>query len=102
MILRVCIQCVRHRRTRAAPRKLINDSIQHPGTYVQQAYASKSVKGLSYAASKKHIADDNDIDSDSSFSRSSNRSKCTTTRPITQEDVCSFFISMFCHSKDLK
>ena len=102
MILRVYIKCVRHRKTRAAPRKFTNDSIQQPETYVQQAHASKSVKGRCRAASKKRIADDDDIDPDSSFSRSSNRSKCTTTCPITQEDVCPFSISVFCHSIDLK
>ena len=102
MILRVYIQCVRHRKTRAALRKFTNDSIQQPGTYAQQAHAGKSVKYRSHAASKKFIADDDYIDPDSSFSRSSNQSKCTTTRPIAQEDFCYFSISMFCHLKDLK
>ena len=55
----------------------------------------KSVKGRSCATFKKCIADDDDIDPDSSFSRSYNRSKCTTTRPITQEDICPFYISGF-------
>ena len=64
MILRVYIQCVRHRKTRAAPRKFTNDSIQQPGKYMQQAHASKSVKGHNRAASKKRIADDDAIDPD--------------------------------------
>ena len=72
MILRVYIQCVKHRKTRAAPRKFTNDYIQQPGAYIKQAHASISVKGRSHTVSNKHIADDDDIDTDSSFFRSSN------------------------------
>ena len=71
MVLIVYIQCVRHRKTRADPRKFTNDSIQQPGTYVQQSHASKSAKVHRCATSKKCIADDDDIDPDSLFSRSS-------------------------------
>ena len=95
MILRVYIQCVRHRKPRADPRKLTNDSIQQSGTYVQQAYAIKTVNGRSRAVFKKCITDDGNINPDSSFFRSSNRSKCTITRPIIQEDICPFSISIF-------
>ena len=113
MILRVYIQYIRHVKTRAAPRKVTNDSIQQPRSYVQQAHASKRVKGRSCAAYKKNIADDDDIDPHSSFSRSSNRSKCTTTRSITHENMCPFSISiclafnifevvLFCASSKLK
>ena len=105
MILRAYIQCVRHRKTRADPRKLTNESIQQSGTHVKQSHPSKSVKGRSCATSKKNIADDDDIDPVSSFSRESNQSKCTTTRPITQEEFFPFSISIsisvFCHSKYL-
>ena len=101
MLFRVYIQCVRHRTTRATPRKFTLDSVQQPGTYVQQAHGSKSVKGQSRASSKKRVADESIIEPKSSFSRSSNRSKCSTSRPMTKSDICPFSISIFCHSKDL-
>lgn len=72
MILRVYIQCGRHRKTRAVPRKFTKYYIQQPGMYVQQSHSSKSVKGCRCAVSNKHTADDNGIDPDSSFSRFSN------------------------------
>ena len=69
MILRVYIQCVRHRKTRATPRKFTNDSIQQPRTCIQQARASKSGKGRSCTASKKRIADDDNVDPEISFNQ---------------------------------
>ena len=95
MLFRVCIQCVRHHTTRATRRKFTLDSVQQPGTYVQQAHASKSVKGQSRAASKKRVADQSIIEPKSSFSRSSNRSKCSTSRPMNKSDICPFSISIF-------
>lgn len=58
MVLKFYIQCERHRITRANPQKVVNDSIQQPGTYVQQAHGNKNVKGCSHAASKKCTIDD--------------------------------------------
>ena len=72
MLLKVYICCIRHRITRATVRNFTEDSVQQPGTYVQQAHASKSVKGRSRAATKKRVADDVDAIPNSSFSRSSN------------------------------
>ena len=92
MILRVYIQCVRHKKTRASSRKFTNDPIQQHETYVQQAHTHKCGKDRSCAISKKCIADADGIDPDSLFSRSSNRYKCTTTHPITQEDVCNRYM----------
>ena len=83
-------------------RKFNEDSVQQPGTYIQQAHGSKSAKCLSRAASKKRVADDGDNVPNSSFARSSNRSKCSTPRPLTKEDVCPFSVSVFCHSRDHK
>ena len=102
MLYKVYICCIRHRITRAAKRNFTKDSVQQPGTYVQQAHASKSVKGRSRASTKKRVADDVDVIPNSSFSRSSNRSKCSTTRPLTKDDVCPFAVSVFCHSSDQK
>ena len=102
MILRITIQYIQHRVSRATPRKFTNDSVQQPGTYIQQDHASQSVKGSSRAASKKRTADDSVIDPNSSFSRSSNRSKCSTPRPMTKDDLCPFAIVIFCHSHDQK
>ena len=102
MLFKVYICCIRHRITRAAERNFTKDSVQQPGTYVQQAHASKRVKGRSRAASKKRVADDIDVIPNSSFSRSANRSKCSTPRPLTKEDVCPFSVSDFCHSRDQK
>ena len=72
MIFKVYICCIRHRITRASMRKFNEDSVQQPGTYIQQAHGSKSVKGHSRAASKKCVADDGDNIPNSSFARSSN------------------------------
>ena len=63
---------IRHRITRATMRNFTEDLVQQPGTYIQQARASKSVKGHSRAATKKRVADGGDIISNSSFARSSN------------------------------
>jgi len=68
-------------------RKFNEDSVQQPGTYIQQAHGSKSVKGHSRAASKKRVVDDGDNVPNSSFARSSNRSKWSAPRPLTKEDV---------------
>ena len=95
MILKVYICCIRHRPTRAVKRNFTKDSVQQPGTYVQQAHTSKSVKGRSRAATKKRVADDIDVIPNTSFSRSANRSKCSTPRPLTKEDVCPFAVSVF-------
>ena len=67
-------------------RKFNEDSVHQPSTYIQQAHGSKSVKGHSRAATKKPVADDADIIPNSSCSRSSNRSKCSTPRPLTMHD----------------
>ena len=102
MILRIQLSCIRHRLSRAENRKFTTDSIQQPGTYIQQAHISKSVKGCSSAKSKKRVADDSLIETNSSFSKSSNRSKQSTPRPITKNNSCPFSIVIFCHSKDQK
>ena len=102
MLFKVYICCIRHRITRATMRNFNEDSVQQPGTYIQQVHGSKSVKGYSRAATKKHVADDGDTIPNSSFARSSNRSKCSTPRPLTKEDVCPFAVSVFCHSSDQK
>ena len=102
MILRIKLDCKHQRPSRAENRKFTTDSIQQPGTYIQQAHISKSVKGCSSAKSKKRVADDSLIETNSSFSRSSNRSKQSTPRPITKNNSCPFSIVIFCHSKDQK
>jgi len=72
MLFKVYICCIRHRITRATLRNFNEDSVQQPGTYIQQAHGSKSVKGYSRAATKKRVADDGDTIPNSSFARSSN------------------------------
>ena len=100
MILRITLDCKRHQVSRAANCISTIDSVQQPGTYIQQAHISKSVKGCSSATTKKRVADDSVIDTNSSFSRSSNRSKQSTPRPMSKDDICPFTIVIFCHSLD--
>lgn len=70
------MQYIRYWVSIAVPNKFTNTSVQQPGTYIHQARTSQSVKGYSCDMSKKRIADDSVIDPSSSFSRSSNRSRC--------------------------
>lgn len=72
MMMRVDIQCVRHRITQSAPRKQTKDSLQQPERYGQKARGYKIMKGCSPVVSNKNIADDCDIGPKSSLSRSSN------------------------------
>ena len=46
------LDCIKYRVSRAAKRKFDGDFLQLPGTYIQQAHISKSVKGKSSSATK--------------------------------------------------
>ena len=49
MIFGIHLDCIRHRVSRATNREFTKDYVQQPGTYIQQAHISKSVKGCSSA-----------------------------------------------------
>ena len=46
MIYRIHLDCIRHRLSRAENCNFTKDSVQQPGTYIQQAHISKSVKDI--------------------------------------------------------
>ena len=102
MLCSVTIQCQRHRRTRATIRNFAPESIQQPGTIIQQAHGSKSTKGHSRSSTNQRVSDNTKYDEGSCFSRSNKRSKITTTRPMCKDEMCPFGIKIFCHSSDSK
>ena len=102
MLCSVTIQCQRHRRTRATIRNFAPESIQQPGTIIQQAHGSKSTKGHSRSSTNQRVSDYTKYDEGSCFSRSNKRSKITTTRPMCKDEMCPFGIKIFCHSSDSK
>ena len=53
MLKFIRLDCIKYRVFRASKLKFDGDFLQLPGTYIQQAHISKSVKGKSSSASKK-------------------------------------------------
>jgi hypothetical protein len=82
---------------------------QLPGTYIQQAHRTKSIKGKSSSASKKRtkciddstadIQDTNTEQEVSAVSLGRKRKKSYTPRPVCNGDLCDFNFSFFVTEK---
>ena len=58
VIERIRLQYIRYRKTRAKKRMFDVDTIQQPGTFIQQAHTTKGVRGKSSSASKQRTCQD--------------------------------------------
>ena len=97
---RINFKRVRSRTSRAAIRTLNDDSIQQPGTFVQQAHYTSSVKGKSWSASKIHFS--SDVDSLLTITTNTKRKKVNKLRSSNKEDTCSFKLKVVCYKTNDK
>ena len=105
MLKIVRLDCIKHRVSRATKRKFDANLHQLPGTYIQQAHRTKSIKGKSSSASKKRtkciddstaaIQDTNTEQEVSAVSLGRKRNKSYTPRPVCNGDLCDFNFSFF-------
>ena len=112
MLKLVRLDCIKHRVSRATKRKFDANLHQLPGTYIQQAHRTKSIKGKSSSASKKRtkciddstaaIQDTNTEQEVSAVSLGRKRNKSYTPRPVCNGDLCDFNFSFFCNREDDK
>jgi hypothetical protein len=95
IIERIRLQYIRYRKTRAIKRTFDVDTIQQPGTFIQQAHTTKGVRGKSSSASKQRTCQD------MPYSLSAlNFNKEYTSRPQEQCDTCPFNISIVLNKID--
>ena len=110
MLKLIRLDCIKHRVSRAFKRKFEANLLQLPGTYIQQAHRSKSVKGKSSSTSKKSttyidnntasIQDNNTEQEVSATPLDTNWNKSYTPRPIYNDDWCKFNFTIICNRGD--
>ena len=106
------LDCIKYRVSRAAKRKFDGDFLQLPGTYIQQAHISKSVKGKSSSTTKirtKFLDKSPEPSTDTEIVNETtarivnlNRNKSYTPRPVCNDDRCKFNFTIICNKGDEK
>ena len=96
---RIILKGLRYRTSRAAIRTFNYDYIQQPGTFIQQAHSTSSVKGKSCSASKIHVS--SDLESMSTIT-TTKRENVNTLHTCNKDDTYQFHIKFVCHESNNK
>ena len=81
-------KCVRYCTSSAEIITFNDDSIQQPGTFIQQAHSTSSVKGKSRLVYTIRVS--SDLDSTYTITTTIKSKKVNTTRASNKEKICPF------------
>ena len=87
------LRCNRYRVTRATKRKFSPHNLQQPGTYIQEAHSSRSIKNSSRSSKKKRTECGEDL---IIINNDKKRIKTSTIRPTIKTDCCNFCLQIIC------
>ena len=93
------MRCNQHRISRAAKRKFDSNKIQQPGTFIQKAHESTSIKHKSRSSTKTRTDVSKEL---TILDHSKKRNKIATTRPLTSDLCCPFSLQLICMRNDNK